>query len=130
MILCWREWNHVAAIGERDEADLFSNKKFLDDDAATDAADRRLSLRTIRRDDDALTGGETVRFDNDGIAKAVEGRKRLLRIFRADEIRCGNSRALEEVLGEDLAAFQLRGGSRRAHNFASCCTKRVDHSGH
>ena len=108
VVLRRRERNDIAAVGERDEADLLARQKLLDHEPSTQTSDCRLGRGAVRRDDDALARRQTIGLDDDRVAKARQRFDRFIRVAGGDEFGGRNPDFAKELLGEDFAAFELR----------------------
>ena len=108
------------AIGQREEAGLLAHQELLDHHFAARAAElavehlveRVLGFFVGFGDDHALARGEPVSLEHE---RRIEALERAPRLFERDAalVACGgNVRALAQLLGEALAAFELRGFAR------------------
>jgi hypothetical protein len=103
-------------IGDDEQGDLRAIQEFLDDHAAAPAqtgprvAER---LAPVVSDDNALAASETVVLDHVGRTEPVQRRSNLIGVGARHRRRGGNPRSRHDVLGERLAALELRGRGRR-----------------
>jgi hypothetical protein len=81
------------------------------------------------RDNYALAGGEAVGLQNDGIAERIQRFQST--DARSDRLKSRSRNAMfrKEILGKDLAAFELRVMLRGPDDLASRCAEGVHHSG-
>jgi hypothetical protein len=107
----------VFAIGEGHEGDLIPRQELLDDGAVAAGAktalfkevgDRRLGLLLAGGDHHPFAGGQPVGLEHDRIAEAAAGGAGLGGVVHHRERRGGNAVPLHELLGEHLAALDLR----------------------
>ena len=68
------------AVAQDDEADFFSGEEFLDDQQRPERVEGRSASRALLRDDHALAGRESVRFDYYGKVEPGERGKALLNV--------------------------------------------------
>lgn len=113
------EGDNAFAVREADEADLLAFEEFLEDNtgargadesAGEHGADDGFGFIGIFEDDDALTGGESVGFDDERALEPRQGLDGDFGVIGGDVGSGGDAGAVHEVLGEDLAAFELGGG--------------------
>lgn len=135
VVLGREEGQDGGAIGKGDEADLFSDEEFFDDQALAGGADEfsrhelldgGAGFRHRLGDDDSFPGGEAVSFEDDGCFVFFEGFQGVGFVGRGVEPRSGDVVTCEEILGEDLAAFQLCGGLDGAEDGAAGLAELVD----
>jgi tRNA uridine 5-carboxymethylaminomethyl modification enzyme len=80
--------------------------------------------------DNALAGREPIGLDDEGQRKLLYTVKCFGMRSNFDRSRRGNSRAPEKLLGENLAAFELRRGMRRSYDAKPPCMKFIDDARH
>jgi hypothetical protein len=126
------------AVDHGDEAGFLAFQEFLDHHpraggaegvAAEHVGDGGFGLGQAHRHDHALAGGQAVGLDHDRCALLPHVLQRFLDVGVHGVVRGGDAVAGEEVLGEGLAAFQLRGGSGGAEDAVALRAERVDHAG-
>ena len=124
------ERNNIFSVAQCDEADFFTFEELFDHQARTERSNGGLRLGAILRDDHAFTCRQPVRFDdNRGVELGESGHARIHRLH-ASVASGGNAKASHELLGVDLAPFQLRRIARRPHDFPLGGAELVDHAGH
>ena len=123
VVLGRRERHHVATVRDADETRLFAIEILLDHDlpsGVTEAVPAQHALGSgegfglVESDRDALARRQPARLDDDGSPVAADV---VPRRFEFGERLVAGSRdtvANEEILGEDLRPFQLRGSLRRS----------------
>ena len=106
-----------------------SPQELFDHQARTQRLNRGLGLGAVLRDDHAFARREPVRFNHHRCVELGErGNPRFDRLH-ASVASSGNSKALHEFLGVDLAAFELRGILRGPDDLALGRAELVDHAG-
>ena len=118
-VLRWLQREHRGAVGDGEQRHLGTVEELLDHDlrvvALGEAGARvRDRLCAVGRDDDALAGGESVVLDDVRRAELVEGCTHLLDRGADVGHRRRHARLGHDLLGERLAALELRGSGRRA----------------
>ena len=102
---------------ERVQRAFGTAQELFDDDAAAGFAeaalihhsiDRLKCGRLVRRDDHALTKGETVGFDHDRIRKLLAIGHGFMAIGKTARLRRRNVFPAHQFLGKNLGRFQLR----------------------
>ncbi len=138
MVLTGGQGQHVLTVGEDDEAGFLALEKLLDDHARARLTHRLVDQHMVdcgvgfvggHRDDNAFAGGQAVGFDHDRRALALDVGVGLGRIGERLEPRGRDVVALEELLGEILGAFELRGGLRRPEDTHSARLEQIDDAG-
>ncbi len=104
-----RQRDDIAAVAERDEADLFAAEEFFDHQAALELAERGLGFGAVLRDHDAFSGGEPIGLEDDREAEAVERGASFGFVFGGGEAGGGDSTLCKKALCENFAAFEARG---------------------
>jgi tRNA uridine 5-carboxymethylaminomethyl modification enzyme len=126
VVLGWRERDGVAAVADRDEADLVAAEELLDDNAAREGRESGFGFDPVVGDDDAFAGCETVGFEDDGEAEAVEGTAGVGGAVNG-HVRGGRDSALhKKVLCERLAAFESGGVAGWSDDTESAGAEAVD----
>ena len=124
VILGWLEGNHVAAVAQYDEADLFAGQELFDHERRFQRRQSGFRHSAILGDDYAFACGEAVRFDDDRVAEAVESAVRIGGIRSERESGGGNMALQQKVLCKYLAAFEACGRGGRTEDGAPSCAKR------
>src|ERR1022692_1958473 len=73
MILSGSEWDNVAPVAERDEADLLAAQEFFDYQPAGQRGERGFGFGLVVHDDDSFAGGEAVGFQDHWEAEPIDG---------------------------------------------------------
>lgn len=119
VVLGGQEREDGCSVGEGDEADLFADEEFFNDQTLAGGADKFSGHELFYGgagffqglgDDDTFAGGEAVGFQDDRRFEVFEGFQGVGFIGRGMEACGGDVVTGEEFLGEDLAALELSGG--------------------
>ena len=143
VVLRGRHRQRVRAVDHGNEAGLLAVEEFLDHHsragvaegvALEHVADRGFGLRQRRRHHHALARGQAIGLDHDRRAPAFTGAaahvgERGVDVGMHLVEPGGNAVAFEELLGEGLAAFQLRGRGGGAEDAVAAGAERIDHAG-
>ena len=129
--------NHALAIAHHQERQLFAHQALFQYDAGTSVAEHLAGEHLLRdvlrfvfrlRDDNTLTGGQPVGFNDNGRMKQTQGFRQFV-LAAADRVFCrGDVVPLHELLGEALARFQPGGVARGAEDRPAAPLEFVDHS--
>jgi len=123
-----RERDDVAAVAQRDEADLFATEEFFDHQAALKLGEGGFGFGAVLGDDDAFSRGESVGLEDYREAEAVDGGASLGLVFGGGEARGGDSTLREKALCENLTAFQARGVAARPDDEFAFGAELVDYA--
>ena len=82
------------------------------------------------RDNNAFSRGQAVCFQNHRASESLDCLQRIRFGFGGDETRGRDPCALHELLGEDLASFELGGTAGRTDNQTARRPERVHHARH
>ena len=138
MVLRRREEFHRFAVDERHHGSLFPAQAFFDDDLSPgvakdpflhDVGDCPLGLLNRRRDDNTLSCGKAVSFDDNGRAVFADELPGVLGVV--ENLRSGGRDAVLEkkLFAERLAAFELRADARRTENAQAVRAKCIGDTG-
>ena len=120
MVLAGGHGQNIFAIHHYNKAGLFTVEKLFDNHAMAGftkgiarqhIADRFFSFLQGHGDNHALTGGQAIRFDNNGRSHLLQVGQCLVNIGKVLVVGGGNIMALQEILGEGFGSLQLRGTS-------------------
>jgi hypothetical protein len=121
VVLRGAERQHMGAVRQREEADLFADQKFLDDETAAEmsaeSGNGRDALGRVFRDDDALALRQSVGFQNQRMRLRAGVALRVLGIVEPPVGGGGNPVFGAEILDEPLGGFEPRARRRRAERF-------------
>jgi len=129
----------MAAVAHHDVAGLLAVQVFLDHHAcgrrtegvrAEHVVQRLFGIGQGQRHHHALAGGQAVGLDDDRRAVRTHVGQCGSELGEHRIARGGNVVAVQEILGEGLGAFQLRGHRARAEDAQAGGAETVDHAGH
>src|ERR1700686_1528405 len=139
MILGGDQWCHTFTITHDQKREFVALQKFFEHHARAGLAQHSAAEHLIGNgrglvltlgDDDALPGGEAIGLYNDWSMKV---RQRVAHLFRriANSVMRGRDvMTLQKLLGETLACFELRCGSRRPKRAPASSHEFVHHTHH
>jgi len=128
----------VHAIDQRDEAGFLAVEKLLDHHPRTGIAvgvagqhvvQRRFGIGQRQRHHHALARRQTVGLDHDRRAVRAHMRQRRRQFVEHRVAAGGDAVPLQELLGECLAAFELRGGGAWSEHAQTGGAKPIDYTG-
>src|SRR6185369_8103772 len=101
----------MAAITENNEADFFTLQEFFHHQLSPRQQSGKGSFRLglVLRDDDTLTGGQSIRFENDRIVELAKPGACVFEVGDHKKPGRGNSSPRHKLLTETLASLQLSG---------------------
>ena len=128
-VLRWLERQHAGAVTEREKADLRPVQVVLDDHAPAAGSVPDGGVPVVG-DDDALACGQPVVLHDVGGAELVQRSHHLAHVEAEPGVGSRDAGRLHDLLGEGLAALQLRRGCARTEDRDTAGTDGVRHACH
>ena len=122
--------HHVAPVAQGDETHFLAAQEFFDHHAAAQPAERLFGLRAVLGHHHAFTRRQAIGLQHHRESEAANRFARIRFVFDGHERGRGDVSLHKEVLGEDLAAFQLRRFPVRSHDAPAGRAERIHHTGH
>ena len=130
MVLRGGQRHHVAPVAQRNETHFLAAQEFFDHQPAAQRTQRLFGLRAVLGHHHAFARRQAIGLQHHRKSEPIERLARIGFVFDGHECGRGDVSLHQEILCENLAAFELRRFPVRPHDPPARGAERIDHAGH